>query len=140
MNRKRRTEILLKSPQELTEKLKQEISIKYPVKSIEDPNNELVMVKVRETAQRQVFYLGEVFITECKVMINGHLGIGMVKGHEPELAYNLSVIDAAFNADLSETKEWVEMLEHADNVIQKNNQAVQSKILKTKVNFEMMNV
>ena len=41
------------------------------------------MVKVRESAQRTLFYLGEVLITECKVMINGFLGIGMVKGHEP---------------------------------------------------------
>lgn len=140
MKRKQRTEILLKSPQGLAEKLGQEILMKYSVKSIEEPNNGLVMVKVRETAKRQLFYLGEVFITECKVMINGHLGIGMVKGHEPELAYNLAVIDAAYNADLQETKEWKKTLLHEEYEIQQNEEALRNKILKTKVNFETMDI
>ena len=140
MNRKRRTEILLKSPRELAEKLGQEILINYPVKSIEEPNNGLVMLKVRETAKRQLFYLGEVFITECKVMIDGHLGIGIVKGHEPEFAFNLAVIDSAFNADLQETKEWIKVLTHEENAIKQNEEELKGKILKTKVNFEMMNI
>ena len=129
---------MLKSPRELAEKLGQEILINYPVKSSEEPNNGLVMVKVRETAKRHLFYLGEVFITECKVMVNGHLGIGMVKGHEPELVYNLAVIDAAYNAELPETKEWTKALLCEDDLIQQNHEALKSKILKTKVNFETM--
>ena len=140
MIRKRRTEILIKSPSEVSVKLAQEILTGYDVKTIEKTNTSLVMVKVRESAQRSIFYLGEVLITECKVMIKGALGIGMVKGHEPEQAYSLAIIDAAYNANLPETKEWTNILLHEELHIKEEQEALKNKILKTKVNFNTMNV
>ena len=69
MIRKQRTQILIKGSAEVSVNLAQEILTVYEVKTLEEPNNSLVMVKVRESAQRSLFYLGEVLITECKVMI-----------------------------------------------------------------------
>jgi alpha-D-ribose 1-methylphosphonate 5-triphosphate synthase subunit PhnG len=140
MKRKQRTEILLNSPHQLAERLALQILGQYSVKSIEEPNNGLVMVKVRETAKRELFYLGEVFITECKVMIEGQLGIGMVQGHEPELAYHLAIIDAAYNAGLPEIGGWTELLLTEERAIQEKQAAMHAKILKTKVNFQTMQV
>ena len=77
MIRKKRTEILIKGSAEVSVKLAQDILTVYDIKTIEETNNSLVMVKVRESAKRSLFYLGEVLITECKVMINGSLGIGI---------------------------------------------------------------
>ncbi|MDR3599246.1 MAG: phosphonate C-P lyase system protein PhnG [Desulfosporosinus sp.] len=138
MIRKKRTEILIKGAAEVSLKLAQEILAIYDVKTIEASNNSLVMVKVRESAQRSLFYLGEVFITECKVMINGFLGIGMVKGHEPTLAYNLAIIDAAYNANLPETIEWKNILLLEEVHIKQECEALKSRVLKTKVNFATM--
>jgi alpha-D-ribose 1-methylphosphonate 5-triphosphate synthase subunit PhnG len=140
MIRKKRTEILIKGSSEVSVKFGQAILAAYDVKTIEESNNSLVMVKARESAQRSLFYLGEVLITECKVMINGSLGIGMVKGHEPELAYNLAIIDAAYNADLPETKEWTAVLLLEEVRIKAQDEALENKILKTKVNFDNMDV
>ncbi len=140
MIRKKRTEVLIKGSAEVSKKLAQEILKTYKVKSIEEPSNSLVMVKVRESAQQSLFYLGEVFITECKVMINGYLGIGMVKGHELELAYNLAIIDAVYNANLPETKEWAHVLLLEEGRIKAEREGLQNKVLKTKVNFETMDV
>ena len=140
MLRKRRTEVLIKGSAEVAVKLAQEILEIYNVQTIEEPNNSLVMVKVRESAQRSLFYLGEVFITECKVMIDGHLGIGMVKGHEPELVYNLAIIDAAYNADLPETNAWTNVLLLEEGRLLEECEALKNKVLKTKVNFETMDV
>lgn len=138
MNRKKRTELLIKGLPEVSANLAQEIIGIYQVKTIEEPDNGLVMVKVRESAQQSLFYLGEVFITECKVMLNGYLGIGMVKGHEPDLAYNLAVIDAAYNANLPETRKWLNILLLEESRIKEKSEALKNKILKTKVNFETM--
>ncbi|KLU60270.1 phosphonate metabolism protein PhnG [Peptococcaceae bacterium CEB3] len=138
MVRKRRTEILINGSKEIAGRLAEEIAGKYEVAAIEEPGNGLVMVKVRETAKRSLFYLGEVFISECKVMINRCVGVGMVKGHEPELAYHLAVVDAAYNADLAETKAWTEVLLLEEERIGRQREALKSKILKTKVNFETM--
>lgn len=140
MIRKIRTEILIKASSEVSVKLAQEILAAYDVKTIEEPNTSLVMVKVRESAKRSLFYLGEVLITECKVMIKGSLGIGMVKGHETELAYNLAIIDAAYNANLPETNEWKHVLLLEKDHINQEWETVKNKVLKTKVNFDSMDV
>jgi len=140
MKRKQRTEILLNSPRHLAERLALEIFSHYVIRNVEEPNNGLVMVKVRETAKQGLFYLGEVFITECKVMIEGQLGIGMVQGHKTELAYHLAIIDAAYNAELPETFGWTDLLLAEKRVIEEKRAAQQAKILKTRVNFETMQV
>lgn len=140
MNRKTRTEILLKSPVELAAQLAGEIQAKYDVKTIEEPNPGLVMLKVRETAYRSLFYLGEVLITECKVLINGHLGIGMIKGDKPEFAYYLAVIDAAYQAELPETKRWTKIFRQEDAIIKQLDADFKNKVSKTKVNFQTMDV
>ena len=140
MNRKKRTEILVRGSSNLSRALARQILENHEVITIETPNNGLVMVKVREGVKRSLFYLGEVLVTECKVMINGSLGIGMVKGYEEELAYNLAVIDAAYQAGLPETDTWTEELLAEEERLGKQAAEAAGKILKTKVNFETMNV
>lgn len=140
MNRKRRTEILINGSKEIAARLAGEILDKYDVKTIEEPNYGLVMVKVRETAKKSLFYLGEVFVTECKVQIGGSLGIGIVKGDEPELARNLAVIDAAYHAGLKETEAWTEILMAEEKRIEERRKSDYRKLLKTKVSFETMDV
>jgi len=140
MDRKKRTEILLKGSFEVVAKLAQEILHKYDIKTVQEPNHGLVMVKVRETSRRSMFYLGEVLITECKVLINGSLGIGIVKGQAPELAYYLAIIDAAYNAGLPETKDWTTALLVEEDRIKQSHEFFKSKVLKTKVSFQTMDV
>ena len=119
MNRKRRTEILIKGSIEIAKKLSSQIEEKYIVKIIEEPNYGLVMVKVREGAKKTLFYIGEVLVTEAKILINGKLGIGIVTGNNTELAFCLGVIDATYNASLEETKVWEEILENEELNIKK---------------------
>ncbi|CAM4233505.1 phosphonate C-P lyase system protein PhnG [Paenibacillus alkaliterrae] len=138
MQRKRRTEILINGSREIPARLAQQIAGRYEVNTIEEPNNGLVMIKARETAKKSLFYLGEVFVTECKVQIGGAIGLGIVKGHEPELAYQLAVIDAAYQAGLDETGHWQEVLTAKEHEIDQRRKARQSKILQTKVIFETM--
>ncbi|MDQ7092531.1 phosphonate C-P lyase system protein PhnG [Desulfosporosinus sp. PR] len=140
MIRKKRTRILIEGSSEVAQRLAAEILNRHEVKTIEESNNGLVMVKVRESAKRSLFYLGEVLITECKVMVAGTLGIGMVKGHEPGLAYNLAIIDAAYNARLAETEEWAKVLQLEEIRIAEERRALEKKVLMTKVNFNTMNV
>lgn len=140
MNRRKRTEILVKASAEVAENFAEEILKKYNVIVVEESNDGVVMVKLREKAKSSLFYLGEVLITECKVMINGSLGIGIIKGNEPERAYHLAVIDAAYNANLPETEAWENGLKHTEEVIVQANKVFTNKVLKTKVNFETMDV
>lgn len=138
MNRKRRTEILIKGSSEIAKKISSEIEENYIVKIVEEPNYGLVMVKIREGAKKTLFYIGEVLVTEAKVLIEGKLGIGIISGNNTELAYCLGVIDAAYNASLKETKAWEEILICEEINIKKEIKKREAKILLTKVNFENM--
>ncbi|WP_028548456.1 phosphonate C-P lyase system protein PhnG [Paenibacillus sp. UNC451MF] len=138
MKRKLRTETLINGSPHIAAALANDIKSRYQVDLIEEPNHGLVMVKVRETAQKSLFYLGEVLVTECKVRINGAVGVGIVKGDEPEKAYDLAVIDAAYAAQLEETAAWSAVLQSEIERIETERHAFQVKVLRTKVDFETM--
>lgn len=140
MNRKRRTEILIRGTRKLSERLSEEIKNKYEIKNVEDSENGLVMIKMRETAKKQLFYLGEVLVTEAKVSINGNLGLGIVSGDEEKFAYDLAIIDAAYNAQLQETKMWDDLLIAEEQMINELERKESAKIMETKVDFTTMNV
>ncbi|MDD9266744.1 phosphonate C-P lyase system protein PhnG [Paenibacillus sp. MAHUQ-63] len=140
MSRKVRTEILVDGSLNLAAALAGEIKSSYPVALIEEPNHGLVMVRVRETAKMSLFYLGEVLVTECKVRVEGALGIGIVKGDEPEKAYDLAVIDAAYAAGLVETAAWFGRLQAEGQRIAADRHARHMQVLQTKVDFETMDI
>lgn len=140
MKRRKRTEILIKGSAELARRFSEEIEENYSIKVIQAPENGLVMVKMREAAQKSLFYLGEVFVTEAKVQIKDKLGIGIVTENNQELAYDLAVIDAAYNAGLNETSNWEQQLLDEEMKIKKIAEIEQEKIMMTKVNFETMDV
>lgn len=140
MKRRKRTEILIKSCIEVARSLVQDLEEKYQIKTVEEPNYGLVMIKHREGAKRSQFYLGEILVTEAKVQINNSLGLGIVAGYQEERAYLLAVIDAAYKADLPETKLWDDILTKTESYLQEEKQKYEAKILMTKVNFETMDV
>lgn len=140
MKRKQRTEILINGSPQLTAALANEIKGRYSVAVMDEPNHGLVMVKVRETAQKSLFYLGEVLVTECKVQIEGAVGIGIVKGDEPEKAYDLAVIDGAYAARLEETEAWTALLLSEGERLAAKRQDEQTSVLRTKVDFETMDI
>lgn len=140
MNRKRRTQILIEGIRELPKKLATSVIDKYNVEILAEPQEALVMVKMRETAKKSLFYLGEVLVTETKVQLNQKIGIGLIVGHDKELSYWLAIIDAAYQANISEISEWESLLLQEEISIAEETKKKQAEILKTKVNFETMDV
>lgn len=140
MKRKRRMQILIDGSKEVSNKLAHQIEENYSVEIILKPQHSLTMIKMRETAKKSLFYLGEVLVTECKVQISNQVGIGLVVGVEEDLAYKLAVIDAAFEANLPETRSWISRLEGEELRIEAQRKVKEAAIYKTKVNFETMDV
>ncbi|MEG0383982.1 MAG: phosphonate C-P lyase system protein PhnG [Solibacillus sp.] len=140
MKRKNRTRILIDGSREVAKKLASQIEESYDVEIIMQPQEALTMIKMRETAKKTQFYLGEVLVTECKVQVNNQGGIGIVVGLDEELACQLAIIDAAFEANLIETQNWLPLLEAEELNIKTRLKAEEAKIYKTKVQFETMDV
>ncbi|MGJ9459139.1 phosphonate C-P lyase system protein PhnG [Oceanobacillus sp. CF4.6] len=140
MKRRKRTEILIQGDSKLAEKFAESIIHNYECQEIISPQYGLTMVKMRESAKKSLFYIGEVLVTEAKVEINHCIGIGVVTGMQDELAKNLAIIDAAYKADLLEIEEWEPQLMEAEQQIMKARAKDQAEIFETKVNFETMDV
>ncbi len=140
MKRKERTEVLVHCSEKFLRKLSDEVQANYEVVVLDEPSLSLAMVKVREGAQNSLFYLCEVLVSECRVQIEGSIGIGIIKGIEEDKAYCLALIDAAFTAGLGITEGWIPLIKEEREKQKLNRIKINSSIMKTKVNFESMDV
>lgn len=63
------------------------------------PRLVLLMTRVRETVDGELFNLGEVLATSCEVILNSNAGWGMVLGDDPERSLCVAVLNAAVRGD-----------------------------------------
>jgi alpha-D-ribose 1-methylphosphonate 5-triphosphate synthase subunit PhnG len=135
MTRKERTEILAICGLETLKNLSMVITKTHTVKILEEPSGGLVMIKMRESAMKHLFYLGEVFVTECKVMIDEVIGLGIIQGSHPQKAYHLAIIDAAYNSELEAVNKLDHMIQEIGEHHREKEKKVVANVLKTKVDF-----
>ena len=140
MNRKRRCKVLIDGNSKIAEQLAAVIKSNYKINVLDVPNNGLVMLKMRENAKQSLFYIGEVAVIEARVEVQGSIGLGVLIGSDSQLAYNLAVIDAAYNANLPEILSWRDILLAEEGLIEKKIKSKTASILKTKVDFATMDV
>ncbi len=140
MNRARRTKILVEGQEEFLRSLASAVEAGHEVVDLEAPNEGLVMIKVRETAKASLFYLGEILVTEAKVMIDGNIGIGIIAGHKPEAARQLAIIDAACGGVFRNSAAWDWLLESEEEKTTRRKEGEAARIMRTKVEFESMDV
>ncbi len=138
ITRLRRTRILVDGDEGLAKALADEIARKYGVTVLEDTNEGLAMIRMRESAQNTKYNLGEVLVTEAKAVVAGSIGIGIVVGRKRELASNLAIIDAACSARLPATEAWRDRLLSEERAIAERRAREDQSILRTRVSFETM--
>lgn len=139
MNRNERTQILVHCEAKALRKMALIVEEATNVKILEAPNSGLVMIKMRESAKKCLFYLGEVLVTECKVLIEDSIGLGILQGSHSKKAYYLAVIDAAYNHPGILNESIIQAL-NASIESEKIKQLIQkeikvSQLLRTKVDF-----
>lgn len=140
MRRYERTKVLTEGDPDIARRIAGEVEQVAAVKVVEAPREELVMVKVRESARRSLFYLGEALMTSCRVDVDGTCGRGMVLGSDREAAYALAVADAAFSAAPGrfDTAAWEVLLEAEASRLAAEEAARFDAIAATKVDFSTM--
>ncbi|WP_175640477.1 phosphonate C-P lyase system protein PhnG [Metabacillus schmidteae] len=138
MKKARLSKILVEGNKELVAKLATQIEQFSSIKIERSPQTGLVMMKTRDSVSKQPFYMGEVLITECVVEVNGTVGIGVLMGENPEKAYQMAIIDAAFNGNLPLLKEWTVLLEEEERKIIGRQKEEVALVSSSKVNFDTM--
>lgn len=75
------------------------------LKIVHPPTVGLVMMQVREPVRRERFYLGEVVVTRCEVLVGEIRGWAMVSGENKEAALAAALCDAVTRTTESEFAE-----------------------------------
>lgn len=97
MNRREWSAILAAASTDDVKRIAQTIQDHYEIKILKEPQKTLVMVKVRESVQKSLFYLGEVLATECMVVVDGIKGASVMAGDDFEKCMAAAVIDGFLN-------------------------------------------
>ncbi len=138
MTRNRRTRILIDGDARLRRDFAAAVRDAADVVTIEPPRAGLTMVRLRESARRSVFNLGEVLVTEAKVEVNGHPGLGLIAGDDEEAAMDLAVIDGAWSARLPTIAAWSDRLVAEEARIAAARTTDRTRLLETRVRFDSL--
>ena len=71
------------------------------VRILKAPSPGMVMVRHSDPLENTLFLLGETFVTECEVEVDGLLGYGCVLGSGEERALCGALVDAVLGGDTS---------------------------------------
>ena len=140
MNRYERTRVLVGGDPGVAQAIAAEIEEICEVEVLDAPREELVMVKVRESARNSLFYLGEALMCSCRVRIADAMGFGYVLGSKRNAAYNLALIDAAFSSgeEFERMPKWEERIEKEAKRQRDKRAKTRALIERTRVDFSTM--
>lgn len=100
------------------------------------PEAVLIMARVRDVVDGEVFNLGEVLVTTCEVRLDDEPGWAMVTGHDPERAVCAALVDAASRG--RDAKELREDLAREYTAASEARRERWSAVQPTRVEFEEM--
>lgn len=140
VKRAERTKLLIEVGREEALQMANEVCSHYEVIEIQAPREGLVMIKMRESAQQSLFYIGETLVTETKVKVGEAFGLGLVREYEPELSKALAIIDAAYNGQLPVVAKWASVLTKLSQRLDMKQQEIKCSIERTKVQFDTMSI
>lgn len=140
MKKRRLSYILAHTNIENLKKEVEKLENLYRVSTVKEPEMGLTMVKVKDGVYNEKFYIGELLITECSVHLDGILGMGIVQGDDPERAYLMGVIDAAFNSEKVDKGELLKVIENWEKTIKDIYIEEKSMVEGSKVKFNTMGV
>jgi len=137
MTREERFEIIAISRKETLVPLAEEARNSLEVKAIKQ-NTALIMMRARDSVEKEIFNLGEVLISEAWVEINDVLGYSLVLGDDAEKALAGAILDAVCELRHPLSEKIVNMLKEEKKYYEKERAKEWMRIKSTKVEFEVM--
>lgn len=138
MNRREVSAVLAGAEAEEVKAIAEQISSRCGIKILKQPQKTLVMVKVRESVKKSLFYLGEVLASECMVKVNDVKGASVMIGDDFEKCIAAAVIDGFLNDRTQDHSHVTEQIEALKEKQKKTREALNRQLRKSKVNFNVM--
>jgi phosphonate C-P lyase system protein PhnG len=111
---------------------------KFDVKIAKAPAVCMTMIRAEDSVEFQEFYLGEALTTECEVMVDGQRGYGICLGDEPVRSYCIAFVDALTQSPGANLQSVESFLNEQAELINKAAQLEYNQVLRTKVDFKLM--
>jgi alpha-D-ribose 1-methylphosphonate 5-triphosphate synthase subunit PhnG len=116
-----------------------QLESKLTIEIVLSPKLVMTMVQAEDSIDFQPFYVGEVLMTECQLLINGAIGYGYCMGDAPQRAYAIAVIDAlSFELNSIFKEEVAAFIENEKSILTQQKLEEYNQILRTKVDFKIM--
>ena len=131
------SEIIADGGEETLREIAELIVGRLPVKVLKPPAPGMVMVQQHDPLENIFFLLGEAFVTECEVEVDGLLGYGCVLGSGEERALCGALVDAVVGSGHAMAGEIIPLLEAEEGRIRQRRDAESSAVASTRVNFEV---
>ena len=116
------------------------LEVDLSIETIMAPKLAMTMVQAEDSIDFQPFYLGEVLITECELLVNSNIGYGYCMGDSPQRAYCIAVIDALLHAENHSVLQKLihDFIASENKILKIQKMEEYNQILKTKVDFKIM--
>lgn len=131
------SEIVAEASPEAVREIAELIVSRMPVKVLKPPSPGMVMVRHAEPLENIFFLLGETFVTECEVEVDGQLGYGCVLGSGGERALCGALVDAVIGCRHPFAGEVVPLLEAEQQKIEARRDVESRAVASTRVSFEV---
>src|SRR5208337_4418817 len=131
------SEIIAEASPEAVREIAELIASRLPVNVLKSPSPGMVMVQHVEPVENIVFLLGETFVTECEVEVDGLLGYGCVLGSGRERALCGAMVDAIMGGRHLFEREIEPLLEAERQKIEARGDVESRAVASTRVSFEV---
>lgn len=138
MDRNRRFEILAQGEAEPLLTLAEAVLAETPVVVVTPPRVGMIMLRLREPVDGEVFNAGEALVTEAQVTLGGEQGYAMRLGRQPEATLAAAVLDAAVEAGHPLTAGILDRLAELEQAERARQAAAWRTVAPTRVSFEEM--
>ena len=109
----------------------------HPVRIIKPPSPGMVMVRHVDPLENTLFLLGETYVMECEVEVDGHLGYGCSLGASEERALCGALVDAVVGGGHELAPEVTRLLRDEEREIRGRWETEGLAAASTRVNFDV---
>ena len=109
---------------------------RLPVKVLKAPAPGMVMVRHVDPLERTPYYLGEAYVTECEIEVDGVLGYGCCLGNEEERALCGALVDAVMAGNNAFRGILARLLAEEERRISARREIEEKAVAGTRVDFE----
>jgi phosphonate C-P lyase system protein PhnG len=131
------SEVVAEGEEAAVRAIAERIVSRLPVKVLKAPAPGMVMVRHSDPLDNVVFLLGETYVTECEVEVDGLLGYGCVLGPGDVRALCGAMVDAVIGGRHPMAAEILPLLAAEERTIVARQQVESSAVASTRVSFDV---